>query len=133
LGLVSSSTTDVSRAEYLSVERVVRVIVPREASSLPLEYGPVPADQVVSGSPTTGIAELGEFDGHAFGVWEMTPGAMSDTEDDEFFVVLFGAATVEFVDEGRTVSLVAGSIMTLTAGARTVWTVMETLRKVWVA
>jgi uncharacterized cupin superfamily protein len=109
------------------------VIAPGEASSLPLEYWPVSTDQLVSGSPTTGIAELGIFDGHAFGVWEMTPGAMSDTEENEFFVVLFGAATVEFVDEGRTVSLVAGSVMTLTAGARTVWTVTETLRKAWVA
>jgi|SRR5690554_2572157 len=104
-----------------------------EASTLPLDYEPVPPGQIVAGSPRTGTAELYDFDGHSVGVWELSVGAMSDVEVDEVFVVLFGAATVEFVDEGRTVTLGAGSVGRLTAGQRTVWTVTETLRKVYFA
>jgi uncharacterized cupin superfamily protein len=104
-----------------------------EASTIPLDYEQVPPDQVVAGSPRTGTAELHDFDGHSVGVWELSVGAMSDVEVDEVFVVLFGAATVEFVDEGRTVALGAGSVGRLTAGQNTVWTVTETLRKVYFA
>jgi uncharacterized cupin superfamily protein len=104
-----------------------------QAASIPIQHEAVPHDQVVSGAPTTAVAELGDFEGHACGVWEMTPGAMSDVEENELFVVLFGAATVEFVGENRSIELAAGSTGTLEAGARTVWTVTETLRKVWLA
>jgi uncharacterized cupin superfamily protein len=101
------------------------------AADLDLDYEPVPADQVVAGSPRTGFAELGEFDGHAYGVWEMTPGAMSDVEEDEVFVVLFGEATVRLLDDDTTIELTAGSTVELLAGMKTVWTVAKTLRKVW--
>jgi uncharacterized cupin superfamily protein len=67
------------------------------------------------------------------GVWEMTPGVMSDVESDEVFVVLSGSATVEFDDEGETLHIEAGDVVRLAAGARTVWSVTETLRKVYLA
>ena len=102
------------------------------AAQAPLDMSPVAAAQVVAGSPSTGFAELGNFNGQEYGVWEMTPGSMTDVEADELFVVLSGAATVEFVDAGSVVSLAAGSVGRLTAGMRTVWTVTETLRKVYV-
>jgi uncharacterized cupin superfamily protein len=104
-----------------------------EASTIPLDYEPVASAQVVAGSPRTGTAELDDFGVHAVGVWEMSVGAMSDVEVDEVFVVLFGAATVEFVDEGRSIALGPGSLGRLTAGQNTVWTVSETLRKVYFA
>jgi uncharacterized protein len=103
------------------------------ADSIALTYEPVPEGQVVSGDPQVGTAELYELDGHAAGVWELTVGAMSDVEVDEVFVVLFGAATVEFVDEGRSVTLGPGSVGRLSAGQRTIWRVTETLRKVYFA
>jgi uncharacterized cupin superfamily protein len=101
------------------------------AASLVLEHEAVPAVQVVSGSPTTGSGTLGEIAGQEYGVWEMTPGAMTDVEADEVFVVLSGAARVELVDDGTTVTLAPGSVGRLTAGMNTVWTVTETLRKVY--
>lgn len=104
-----------------------------EASTIPLDYEAVPSAQVVEGNPRTGTAELHDFDGHSVGVWEQSVGAMSDVEVDEIFVVLFGAATVEFVDEGRTVTLGPGSVGRLVEGQRTVWTVTETLRKIYFA
>ena len=84
---------------------------------------PVPIDQVVTGSPATGSLRSARSRGHEVGVWEMTPGAMSDVEADELFVVVSGRATVEFVDTGTWMLLGPGDVVQLRAGARTVWTV----------
>jgi len=104
------------------------------AASVALEHVPVESDQVVAGAPTTGHLVIDEEPGRTVGVWEMTPGAMRDVEADEVFVVLAGAATVEF--EHPTLApivLAPGSLVRLEAGMRTVWTVRQTLRKVYVA
>ncbi len=104
-----------------------------DAAGVVLEHEPVPEAQLVAGAPTTGWASLGEtVDGSEVGVWEMTPGAMSDVEADEVFVVLRGHATVEFSDGRPAIELAPGSVARLDAGAETVWTVTETLRKVYV-
>jgi uncharacterized cupin superfamily protein len=101
------------------------------AVDIPLE--PVSLEDVLDGEPSTGAVVLGEFAGREFGVWEMTPGSMSDVENDEFFVVVAGAGSVEFLDDEVVVQLVPGSLLTLAAGARTIWSVTQTLRKVWMA
>jgi len=101
------------------------------AEALSLAHEPVALEQVVAGSPTTGSVALGTLGDAEYGVWEMTPGAMSDVEEDELFVVLSGSATVTF-DTEETWTLGPGSTGRLDAGARTVWTVAETLRKVYV-
>lgn len=106
----------------------------------------------------TGMVELGALGEAAVGVWEMTPGVDEDVEDDEIFVVLAGRGTVEFLgteddaDSGvssgatsgaanqgspaagalPTIDLRPGSVVRLTAGTRTRWTVTETLRKLWI-
>jgi uncharacterized cupin superfamily protein len=101
-----------------------------DAASLALDLEPLPADQVVEGTPATGHAELTE----TIGVWEHTPGTSTDVETDEVFVVLSGSATVSFDDLAlEPIELRAGSVVRLTAGMRTVWTVTETLRKVYIA
>ncbi|MFE5672855.1 cupin domain-containing protein [Agromyces sp. NPDC056523] len=107
-----------------------------DAATRPLAHEPVPDDQVVAGTPTTAYAELdvAADGGRELGVWEMTPGAMRDTEADEVFLVIAGRATVEFVDPALpAIELGPGSLMRLEAGMRTVWTVHETLRKLYVA
>lgn len=101
------------------------------AAALALSHDPVPADQSVTGSPTTGLVSLDAFSGLDVGVWEMTPGTMSDVEADEVFVVLSGSATVEFADDTDALYLGPGDVVRLAAGAETVWTVTETLRKVY--
>lgn len=103
-----------------------------DALAVALVHEPVPEAQRVAGSPTTATAVLPGLDGQECGIWEMTPGAMSDVEADEIFVVIAGAATVEFVDDGITLNLAPGSVGHLTQGARTIWTVTETLRKIYV-
>ncbi len=102
------------------------------AADVDLTLTPVPAAQVVAGRPATGSVDLDEDMG--IGVWEMTPGAMSDTEIEEVFVVVAGDATVEFVDPALpAIRLTPGAIVRLESGMRTVWTVRETLRKVYLA
>jgi uncharacterized cupin superfamily protein len=64
------------------------------------------------------------------GVWEITPGVVTDVEADEVFVVLTGRATIEFED-GRALEVGPGDVAVLPEGAVTRWTVHETLRKVY--
>jgi len=108
------------------------------AADMRLEHEPLPAEQVVAGSPTTATLVLDEREGREIGVWEMTPGTASDLEADEIFVVLSGRARVEFTsvpdgDVPAPVDIAAGSVVRLTAGMDTRWTVHETLRKVYLA
>jgi uncharacterized cupin superfamily protein len=109
------------------------VIVPGvevDAAALAIPLEPLPADQVVAGTPSTGFVELTD----TIGVWEHSPGTSTDVEADEVFVVLAGSATVSFTDSSLApVELRPGSVVQLTAGMHTVWTVHETLRKVYVA
>lgn len=104
-----------------------------DAAGLVVPLSPVPAGQVQEGAPLAGSVALGEFAGCEVGVWEHTAGVSTDVEADEFFVVLSGAATVEFVDDERVAHLGPGTVMRLEAGQRTVWTVTETLRKVYLS
>jgi uncharacterized cupin superfamily protein len=98
-----------------------------------VEHEAVASDQVVDGDPHTGLASLGRFGGLEIGVWEMTPGMMRDVETDEVFVVIAGAATVEFTDGTASLTLTPGDVVRLAEGAETIWTVTETLRKVYLA
>jgi len=103
------------------------------ALSHPISLEPVDFAQVLSGTPLVGGAILGTIGTQEYGVWEMSPGSMSDVETDEVCVILTGAATVEFIDLERTVELLPGTVLRLDNGSRTIWTVTQTLRKVWIA
>ena len=93
--------------------------------------------QIVSGEPRVAGVVLHESPatepgGRAVerGVWEITPGVVTDVEADEVFVVLSGRATIEFKD-GPTLEVGPGDVAVLPEGAVTRWTVHETLRKVY--
>lgn len=113
--------------------------VAADAAQLPVPLEPVPRDQVVAGSPETRYVDLDSVDsdaapGRTIGVWEHTPGVSRDTESDEVFVVLAGAARIEFEHPALPpIELRPGSIVRLEEGMRTIWTVRETLRKVYIA
>jgi uncharacterized cupin superfamily protein len=100
------------------------------ALDLELRYEPVAADQVVDGSPRTGLWEAGSGQ---WGVWEMTPGAMRDVEVDEYFVVISGSGTLERANGGEpeVVELSPGVVCRLNVGEETIWRVNEALRKVY--
>ena len=102
------------------------------ALTVPVPLAAVPAEQIVSGSPSTGAVDLDEDMG--IGVWQMTVGAMRDTEVSEIFVVVAGEATVDFVSPALpSIELAPGAIVRFESGMQTVWTVRETLRKVYLA
>lgn len=102
-----------------------------DAALEPVELDP---SQVIAGTPEVSELVLSESaDGRVVrGIWQMTPGVVTDTEADELFVVLAGRATIEFRD-GTTLDVGPGDAAILTEGAQTRWTVHETLRKVYQA
>jgi uncharacterized cupin superfamily protein len=85
----------------------------------------------VRGAPEVRALALHDSDDLAVGVWQHSTGVSTDVEADEVFVVLSGRATVEVAD-GPTLEVGPGDVGLLPAGARTTWTVHETLRKVYV-
>lgn len=103
-----------------------------DALSLAVSPAPVPDAQVVDGTPETATVELGTVGGAQVGVWELSVGAVRDVEADEVFVVLAGRAEVLVEGVEAPLVLAPGVVGRLRAGSRTVWTVTETLRKVYV-
>ncbi|MXM64489.1 DUF861 domain-containing protein [Streptomyces sp. HUCO-GS316] len=97
-----------------------------------LEPEPLAPEQIVSGTPeVSGKVVWESADGRRIrGIWQITPGVVTDTEADELFVVLSGSATIEVAD-GPTLTVGPGDMAVLRAGDRTTWTVHETLRKVY--
>ena len=105
-----------------------------QASALQILLQPLPAGQVVAGQPAVGSVELGFYRDAEVGVWEMTPGTATDTEADEVFVVLSGRGRIQFSNRALApIDLAPGSVVRLEAGMRTVWTITETLRKLYIA
>ncbi|CCK25908.1 hypothetical protein BN159_1529 [Streptomyces davaonensis JCM 4913] len=97
-----------------------------------LEPEPLDPEQIVSGTPeVTGKVVWESADGRQIrGVWQITPGVVTDVEADEVFVVISGSATIE-VEGGSTLKVGPGDLAVLRAGDRTTWTVHETLRKAY--
>ncbi|MEU8530303.1 MULTISPECIES: cupin domain-containing protein [Streptomyces] len=97
-----------------------------------LEADPLDPAQIVSGDPVvTGKVLWESADGKQIrGLWQITPGVVTDTEADELFVVVSGRATVE-LEGGSTLELGPGVAAFMREGEKTVWTVHETLRKAY--
>ncbi|MGW0389619.1 cupin domain-containing protein [Streptomyces sp. NPDC003042] len=97
-----------------------------------LEAEDLDPGQIVSGAPVvTGKVLWESEDGSQIrGIWQITPGVVTDTEADELFVVVRGRATIE-VAGGATLEVGPGSACVLREGDKTTWTVHETLRKAY--
>lgn len=97
-----------------------------------LEADALDPAQIVSGNPVVTGKVLWEApDGSQVrGIWQITPGVVTDTEANELFVVVSGRATIE-VEGGETLEVGPGSACVLREGDKTVWTVHETLRKAY--
>ncbi|WP_030987539.1 cupin domain-containing protein [Streptomyces sp. NRRL WC-3744] len=93
---------------------------------------PLDPERIVAGDPeVTGKVVWESADGRQLrGIWQITPGVVTDTEADELFVVISGSATIE-VEDGPTLTVGPGDMAVLRAGDRTTWTVHETLRKAY--
>ncbi|MEC4572076.1 cupin domain-containing protein [Streptomyces virginiae] len=103
-----------------------------DVADVELEPDDLDPAQIVSGDPVvTGKVLWESADGKQVrGIWQITPGVVTDVEADELFVVVSGRATVE-VEGGGTLEVGPGSACVLRAGDKTVWTVHETLRKAY--
>ena len=119
-------TSDPSVAGSVAASFSVRVLDVR------LEPGELDPSRVIDGTPEITEAVLSESaDGRVVrGVWRITEGTVTDTEEDEVFVVLEGRATIA-VDDGPRLEVGPGDVCVLERGARTTWTVHEALRKVF--
>ncbi|MFE5024125.1 cupin domain-containing protein [Streptomyces sp. NPDC056656] len=97
-----------------------------------LEPEPLDPEQIISGAPVvTGKVLWESADGKQLrGIWQITPGTVTDTEANELFVVVSGRATVE-VEGGQTLEVGPGDAAVLREGDRTTWTVHTTLRKAY--
>ncbi|MCX4693966.1 cupin domain-containing protein [Streptomyces sp. NBC_01408] len=103
-----------------------------EVPDAELEVEDLDPGQIVSGTPVvTGKVLWESPDGKQLrGIWQITPGVVTDTEADELFVVVSGRATIE-VEGGATLEVGPGSACVLREGDKTTWTVHETLRKAY--
>ncbi|MFJ8629043.1 cupin domain-containing protein [Kitasatospora sp. NPDC093550] len=97
-----------------------------------LDPDPLDPSQIVSGTPEVSGKVLSESpDGRQLrGIWQITPGVVTDVEADEMFVVLGGRATIE-IEDGPTLEVGPGDCAVLREGDRTTWTIHETLRKAY--
>ncbi|MFD8147446.1 cupin domain-containing protein [Streptomyces sp. NPDC059708] len=119
------STSDLSAPASFAVSVV-------DVPDAELEAEDLDPAQILSGTPVvTGRVLWESEDGSQIrGIWQITPGVVTDTEADELFVVVAGRATVE-VEGGATLELGPGSACVLREGDKTTWTVHETLRKAY--
>ncbi|MFC6064578.1 cupin domain-containing protein [Streptomyces ochraceiscleroticus] len=97
-----------------------------------LEPEALDPDQILSGDPVvTGKVLWESPDGKQVrGVWQITPGVVTDIEANELFVVVSGRATIE-IEGGSVLEVGPGDACFLREGDRTRWTVHETLRKAY--
>lgn len=112
-----------------------QAVAPSFAVHIPdveLEAEPLDPEQIVSGTPeVTGKVLWESADGKQLrGIWQITPGVVTDTEANELFVVVSGRATIT-VEGGDVIEVGPGDAAVLREGDRTTWTVHETLRKAY--
>lgn len=95
---------------------------------------PLDPDQILTGSPEVEELTLIEAeDGSISGLWQLSPGTVTDTEVEESFLVIAGRGKVTFQD-GRIVELAPGVTHHFEGGEVTTWTIEETLLKAyWIA
>lgn len=104
----------------------------QDVAAVALQPGELAPEQILEGTPEISEAVLWSSpDGRVVtGIWQITPGVVTDVEADETFIVQAGRATVE-IQDGPTLHLEPGVVGVLHAGDRTVWHIHETLRKVF--
>jgi uncharacterized cupin superfamily protein len=107
------------------------VITTTNAAAAEVPTEPLADDYILAGQPQSGQRDLPSPPGLEVGIWEHTEGTSTDVEVDEVFVVISGRATIA-CENGPTIDVGPGDVVTLTEGTATTWTIHETLRKVYV-
>ncbi len=110
-----------------AIEYVSSMIRGYNANSIAINHRQLKGNDSV----TTGVAAIDTEGDMEVGAWEHSVGTSTDTEVEEVFVVITGRGSVT-CDRGGQIILELGTIGLLQSGAKTVWTVTEPLRKVWI-
>ena len=100
------------------------------AADAELTPGDPKPGRVLAGNPVTSSLMLSSDDQVRHGIWQITPGTAVAVAPAGMFVVLSGRATIA-VDGGPTFDIGPGDVCIWDGGERTIWTVHETLRKVY--
>lgn len=116
----------------MSQTRASSRLLTNDVHTAPLEPLVLDACAVVAGTPRTGALSLGAIAEVEIGLWEITPGVVTDVECEEVFVVLSGAGRVVFADQSA-LDLRPGTLVHLRAGDHTRWIIEQTLRKVYLS
>ncbi|MFD7627221.1 cupin domain-containing protein [Streptomyces sp. NPDC059851] len=126
------STSDHDTADAVAAVPASFAVSVPDVPDAELEAEELDPGQIVSGHPVvTGKVLWESPDGtQVRGIWQITPGVVTDVEANELFVVVSGRATIE-VEGGATLEVGPGSACVLREGDRTTWTVHETLRKAY--
>lgn len=96
-----------------------------------LEPEELDPEQIVSGSPEITELTLLETDNdETSGLWQITPGVVTDTEVEESFMVITGKGHITFGD-GSQVHLEPGVTHRFKGGENTTWTIEQTLLKAY--
>lgn len=98
-----------------------------DVRSLELTGDSEPGSWVEGGWPTARTQHLGDLAGVRLSAWEVTAGVVADLEQDEYLLVLSGAAVVR-IEGGPAVELSPHALLRLGEGDRTEWTVTEDVR-----
>lgn len=101
------------------------------AQSIDLTHRPLDPKLAMTADVTTAVAAVDTEGDMEVGVWEHSVGESTDVEVEEVFVVISGRGRVT-CDQGGVIELAPGVVGVLPVGAKTRWTITETLRKVWV-
>lgn len=106
-------------------------VLTSDAHLTDIPLAPIGSEDVVDGRPLAGSVVLADARGVEVGLWEITAGTVVDVEADEVFVVLSGRGRV-MLEDSSFMTLAPGTVVQLRSGERTVWTISETLRKLYI-
>jgi uncharacterized cupin superfamily protein len=112
------------------MDQVSTRIVKYPVVDAPVQPAPIPAEDIISGSPESTMAVLWQSEDNTLynGVWHCTPGVFMLTHPGETICLVEGSATIT-PEGGEPVTVRPGEVVFIPEGTRARWEVHETVRK----
>jgi uncharacterized protein len=112
------------------MEQATAAIVKYPVLDAPMQPAPIPAEDIISGTPESTMAILWQSDDNTLynGVWHCTPGVFMLTSPGETICVVEGSATIT-PEGGESITVHPGDVAFIPEGTRARWQVHETVRK----
>jgi uncharacterized protein len=112
------------------MSQATAAIVKYPVLDAPMAPAPIPAEDIISGTPESTMAILWQSDDNTLynGVWHCTPGVFMLTSPAETICVVEGSATIT-PEGGEPITVVPGDVAFIPEGTRARWEVHETVRK----